>query len=86
MPPTATKTTPPERPPDVVSAVRVGDLIPSLDNKRGKTDGKALKALACSIGSVGIIQPLVARQSERFLLFWKELIFYQPVFSNNKYN
>ena len=61
MPPSQTKTTPPERPPDKVSTVGVDDLIPSLDNNRGKLDHDTMKALACSIASVGIIQPLVAR-------------------------
>lgn len=61
MPPTSQTKAPPERPPDKVSIVRVGDLIPSLDTNRSKANKSDLNTLACSIASVGIIQPLVAR-------------------------
>lgn len=61
MPPTPNTKPPPERPQDKVQHVKTADLVPTPDNGRGKPDQAAQHALAASIASVGVLQPLIAR-------------------------
>ncbi len=63
MPPTTTAKPPKSepRPPDQVQDLKVADLVPTKDNPRQKPDAEAIKSLAASIVSLGVLQPLLAR-------------------------
>lgn len=64
MPPTsqAQTKTPPERPPDTLTYVKITDVVPSPDNTRPrKGDRASIETLAASIRSQGVLQALIVR-------------------------
>ena len=54
---------------DAVTEIRIGDIDPNPDQPRANFDETALKELAESIQSVGVLQPiLVCRSGERYTI------------------